>query len=162
MDRRIGTALLTCVVLVAPSFAEEVKIEAFVDDGCEIYINGQKLAIKPGKSTKADLNDEDVIGVKAWDTQGGTKGGFVMRITREDGTKLDTDPKWRYSSEETKGWDKKDFDDKKWKKVKSVQLDWLVKAVKEHFRKGRRPRVIWGRGGTVYFRRQIKFSEFKK
>lgn len=162
MNRRSISALLTCMIVVTASFAEEVTMEGIIDDGYEIYINGTRKDVPPGKKVKAELNEGDVLGVKVWDAQGGERGGFAMRITRADGSKMDTDGKWRFGKDLVENWNQKDFDDSTWKKARIVKRDWIAKTVKAQFFKGsKKPKIIWGKGGTVYFRRHINFAEFK-
>lgn len=148
-------------VLCRPVGAEPVEIVGFIDDGYDVYINGTRLDLPPGKATPAELNEGDVIAVKVWDMQGGTRGGFAMSVTRRDGSFLVTDRNWRCSKAEDAAWLKRSFDDSKWDRAKKVDRDWMEGPLKESFKGRFRPDLIWGKGATVYLRRTIRTSEFK-
>lgn len=152
-----GLVSMVCV----HAWAEPVDIVGFIDDGYEIYLNGARFDLPPGKTVPADVSEGDVIAVKVWDMQGGTRGGFAMSVTRKDGSFLITDRNWRCAKTDDDKWMKKEFDDSKWDRAKKVERDWMQGPLKESFKGRFRPDLIWGKGATVYMRRTIRMSEFK-
>lgn len=152
-------AAVLLAILHSEVKAEPVDFLAIIDNGYEVYINGAKFELIPGKVTSAELNEGDVVAVKIWDIQGGTRGGFAMAMTRKDGSFLVTDTKWRWSATEVADWMKQTFDDSKWERARKVEREWM--KVKESFPGKARPELIWGKGATVYLRRVIHFAEFK-
>lgn len=143
------------------------KVEAralfFCDDGCNIYLNGKKRRFSYGRELDITIQEGDVIAAEAWDTQGGTACGLLAGIRLvASGKTLGTDTSWVYSSKEEVGWEKQDFDDKHWQKVRWSTVKWLNKAADTAFKNWeRQPRPIWGEGTPVYFRKRITFKDFE-
>jgi hypothetical protein len=140
---------------------EDVEVVALVDDGCEIYINGESIALAPGKAMTVQVSEGDILAVKAWDMQGGTACGFALAMTRKNGRALMTDTQWLSSNKTELGWNTKEFSDKTWKRASKVTLKWLDDAVRGQFKGTRKPVCIWGQGGNVYLRKTITFADFK-
>ena len=137
----------------------EVELLAFVDDGCEVYLNGTRIEVVSGKVSKLRVDTGDVLAVKAWDVQGGTAGGLALSLTQSNGKKLKTDTRWKCSAKEEPGWKDKTFEDKEWDRAHIVDIGWIADSLKRNYQ-SRKPLIIWGKGGTVYFRRVIKPEVF--
>ena len=137
----------------------EVELLAFADDGYEVYLNGTRIEVAPGKVSKLRVETGDVLAVKAWDIQGGIAGGLALSLTQPNGKRLKTDTRWRCSAKEEPGWKEKSFKDKEWDRAHIVEIGWISNSLKMNYQ-NKKPLIIWGNGGTIYFRRVIKPEVF--
>ena len=137
----------------------EVELLVFVDDGCEVYLNSERIEVTSGKVMKLRVSTGDVLAIKAWDVQGGVAGGLAVSLTQSNGKRLKTDTRWKCASREEPGWKEKTFDDKEWGRARIVDIGWISEGLKTNF-KGKKPLIVWGKGGTVYFRQVIKPEAF--
>lgn len=143
------------------AWEEEVELIALVDDGCELYLNGDPVVFVPGKAQMLRVREGDVLAVKAWDTQGGTAGGLALALTRKNGKALVTDTQWLTSPKLESQWNTKPFNDKTWRHARKSALKWLEDAVQKQFKERRKPMCIWGHSGNVYFRKTIRSADFQ-
>jgi hypothetical protein len=143
--------------------SEEAILLIYCDDECQaVYQNGDKLLFQTGKEAEITVQDGDVLAIKAWDAQGGSAGGLIVGLKlKSTGKAIVTDSTWLYSSKEEDGWQESEFNDKKWKRATVENFEWLIKTINEAFAKWKKkPKPIWGKGGTVYFRKQIFLRDF--
>ena len=142
---------------------EEAIMLIYCDDECQsVCLNGDNVVPQTGREAEITIHDGDILAIKAWDAQGGLGGGLIVGLKlKSTGKAIVSDGTWLYSSKEENGWQDPKFNDKDWKKVKIEDFDWLVRIMRAGYAQwGKKPKIIWGKGGTVYFRKQIFLRDF--
>lgn len=141
------------------------EITITCDDYYELFINGTLIGYDHDANWRTFgkynivLNKEDIIAVKAKDNNNGEErkcGLFVNINFPYDRFQIGTDETWWYTKQYEPEWSNSLIDKKNWQMSRLVEHEMMDK-LEDEIQNMEAGTPIWGEGGTVFFKKELKF-----